>query len=102
MKNKVEIKEFLGMEVRVVNNEWIILKDMFNALGRLTEQGQIDTRERNKLNGFLRDIDKVCDRESFTITSKSSKKKSRRTQEVECLRLCEGTKCIITSKSTRE
>ena len=37
MKNKVEIKEFLGMEVRVVNNEWIILKDMFNALGRLTE-----------------------------------------------------------------
>lgn len=85
--NKVEIKNFLGSEVRVVNNEYIVLKDMFNALGRLDNNNQIQNKERQKLEEFLVGIDKVCDRESFTITSKTTKKKSREYQEVECLKL---------------
>lgn len=29
---KTTIKKFLGMEVRIVNEEYLILKDMFSAL----------------------------------------------------------------------
>ena len=86
MQNKIEIKKFLGMEVRVVNDEYIILKDMFDVLGRLSDKGQIQTAERNKLQNFLKDINKETDSKSFTITSKG-KKHSRDEQEVECLRL---------------
>lgn len=94
MENKVEIKEFLGMEVRVVNDEWIVLKDMFNALGRVREDGAW-TDEKKKLLRFLEDINKICDLETFIVTSKSNKKKSRRTQEVECLRL-EAVPIVLT------
>lgn len=38
-KSIVEVKEFLGMKVRVVNHEWIVTKDMFSALGRVKEDG---------------------------------------------------------------
>lgn len=86
MKNKVEIKKFLGMEVRVVNNEYIVLKDMFEALGRLSDNGQIQTPERNKLQEFLKDISKETDSKSFTITSKG-KKQSRDSQEIQCLKI---------------
>lgn len=56
-KNKVEKKVHLGMEVRVVNNEYIILRDMFEALGRVREDGTW-TDERKKLEIFLEDIGK--------------------------------------------
>lgn len=84
---KTTIKKFLGMEVRIVNEEYLILKDMFLALDRLDDKNQIPTPDRNKLKEFLEDIDKSCDRKTFTITSKSDKSKSRATQEVDCLRL---------------
>lgn len=86
MGNKIEIKKFLGMEVRVVNEEYIVLKDMFNALGRLSDKGQIQTAERNKLQDFLKDINKETDSKTFTITSKG-RKHSREEQEAECLKL---------------
>lgn len=86
--NKVEVKLFLGEEVRVVNNEWMILKDMFGALGRLrTDNGQLDDKDTKKLRVFLEGIGKLSDTESLRITSKSSKKKSREYQEVECLKI---------------
>ena len=85
-KNKVENKMFLGMEVRVVNNEYMVLKDMFAALGRLSDKGQIQTAERNKLKEFLYDIGKETDSTTFTITSKG-KKQSREEQDLECLKL---------------
>lgn len=86
--NKVEIKLFLGEEVRVVNNEWMILKDMFGALGRLrTDNEQLDDKDTKKLRVFLEGIGKLSDTESLRITSKSSKKKSREYQEVECLKI---------------
>lgn len=87
MKNEVQIKGFLGVEVRVVNDEYIVLKDMFGAMGRLTKDGQIETTDRRKLDKFLSDIDKLCDNKSFTITSKGKHKKSRETQSVDCLKL---------------
>lgn len=83
--NKVEIKLFLGEEVRVVNNEYIVLKDMFNALGRVKEDGTW-TSERKKMLNFLEGIEKLTDHETLVVTSKG-KKKSREYQEVECLKI---------------
>lgn len=83
--NKVEIKNFLGSEVRVVNNEYIVLKDMFNALGRVKEDGSW-TSERKKMLKFLEGIEKLTDHETLVVTSKG-KKKSREYQEVECLKI---------------
>lgn len=83
--NKVEIKNFLGSEVRVVNNEYIVLKDMFNALGRVKEDGTW-TSERKKMINFLEGIEKLTDNETLVVTSKR-KKKSREYQEVECLKI---------------
>lgn len=83
--NKVEIKNFLGSEVRVVNNEYIVLKDMFNALGRVKEDGTW-TSERKKMFNFLEGIEKLTDHETLVVTSKG-KKKSREYQEVECLKI---------------
>lgn len=83
--NKVEIKNFLGSEVRVVNNEYIVLKDMFNALGRVKEDGTW-TSERKKMINFLEGIEKLIDHETLVVTSKG-KKKSREYQEVECLKI---------------
>lgn len=83
--NKVEIKNFLGSEVRVVNNEYIVLKDMFNALGRVKEDGSW-TSERKKMLNFLEGIEKLTDHETLVVTSKG-KKKSREYQEVECLKI---------------
>lgn len=87
MTNKVERKIFLGMEVRVVNGEWIVLKDMFDSLGRLRADGQLEGKDTKRLSEFLKDINKVCDLKTFHITSKSQRSKSRETQEVSCLKL---------------
>lgn len=48
-KSKVEIKEFFGTDVRVVNDDWIVMKDMFGALGRLTSRGQTESTDKTKL-----------------------------------------------------
>lgn len=85
--NNVKIKKFLGMEVRIVNEEYIVLKDVFSALGRLDNKNQIVSTDRNKLKEFLIDINKLCDSKTFTITSKSKKSKSRDYQEVDCLNI---------------
>ena len=85
--NNVKIKKFLGMEVRIVNEEYIVLKDVFSALGRLDNKNQIVSTDRNKLKDFLIDINKLCDSKTFTITSKSKKSKSRDYQEVDCLNI---------------
>lgn len=85
MGNKVEKRIFLGMEVRVVNNEYIVLKDMFNALGRVKIDGTW-TNEKNKLLTFLADLNKTTDHQLLVVSSKG-KKQSRETQEFDCLKL---------------
>ena len=80
------IKKFLGKDVRVVqvgSKEYIVLKDIFNCLGRLDEKNQITSRDRQKLNRLLNRI--KCDSTKCTITSKSNKSKSRETQSVTCI-----------------
>lgn len=98
--NKIEIKKFLGIvDVRIVNSEWIVLKDMFQALGRVKEDGTW-TDEKNKAIEFLKGIEKESDLESFVVTSKTSKKKSRETQEVECLKLATAPIILTQFKPT--
>lgn len=85
MKNIVEKKKFLGMSVRVVNGEYLVLKDMFSALGRVKNDGTW-TNEKNKLIRFLEDVDKRTAHQLLVVTSKG-KKQSKEMQEVECLKL---------------
>ena len=85
MSNSVERKMFLGMEVRVVNKEYIVLKDMFNALGRVKSDGTW-TDANDKLLKLLVDINKERDHELLAVTSKG-KKHSREEQTVQCLKL---------------
>lgn len=93
MNNKVEKKVFLGMEVRTVNGEYIVLKDMFSALGRVKSDGTW-TNEKTKLLKFLEDIDKTTDHQLLVVTSKG-KKQSRESQEVDCLKL-DTTPIVLT------
>lgn len=98
MKNKVEIKKFLGVEVRVLNEEYIVLKDMFNALGRLRENGGW-TDEKGKLIEFLELINRKSDYETLVVTSKG-KKQSRTEQELECLKIDAVPICLTQFKPT--
>lgn len=84
MKNSVEIKEFLGMEVRVVNHDWLVLKDMFSALGRVKEDGGWN-HEKKKLDEFLELIDRKEHSESFGVLLKQGRSKVYK--EVECIKL---------------
>lgn len=84
MKNKVQIKEFLGVEVRVVNDEYIVLKDMFGALGRLKTDGGWND-EKKKLIEFLDLVNKSKDYETLEVLVKQGRKKTR--QNVDCLKL---------------
>lgn len=80
------IKNFMGMDVRTIvvgRHEYIICKDMFNALGLVIDNDW--HMQKSKMDEFLKVINKICDRKSFSVTSKSNKSKSRDIQEVECL-----------------
>lgn len=84
-KSKVEKKQFLGMEVRVVNGEYFPIKDMFMALGRLDSNDKVTTRDRDKLKRFM-DYGIISGSTKCTLTSKG-KKQSRETQEMECVKI---------------
>ena len=82
--NKVEIKNFLGSEVRVVNNEYMVLKDMFEALGRVKEDGTW-TDEKNKMDKFLDGINQKEYHETLVVLVKQGRAKVEK--EIECLKL---------------
>lgn len=91
--NQVEIKKFLGIaDVRIVNNEWIVLKDMFAALGRVKSDGTW-TDEKNKLEKIIgkENLKKF----SLEINSTYLKTKARKTQYFVCAKLCEIEKIDI-------
>lgn len=93
---KPEIKKFLGKDVRVITvelNQYIILKDMFNVLGRVKNDGTW-TNEKNKLLEFLKLIGKLSDHQELVVSSKG-KKRSKEIQNVECL-LLETVPIILT------
>ena len=80
-------KKFMNIaDVRVVPvgiKEYVVLKDVFNALGLLDSRGDIPSAYKSTLASFLNGIG--CDRKSFMVTSKSKKSRSRETQQVDCL-----------------
>jgi hypothetical protein len=85
---KPTIKNFMGVDVRTITvgrNEYIICKDMFEALG-LTENGKW-SMPKQKMMEFLNIISRRCECKTFALTSKSNKSKSRDVQEVECLNI---------------
>ena len=97
-KNRVEKKVHLGMEVRVVNNEYIILRDMFEALGRVREDGTW-TDERKKLEIFLEDIGKKESLEKIGVLVKQGK--SRVLKEMPCLKI-ETVPIVLTQFRPKE
>ena len=72
--NKVEIKNFLGSEVRIINNEYMVLKDMFEALGRVKEDGTW-TDEKNKMDKFLDGINQKEYHETLVVLVKQGRAK---------------------------
>lgn len=73
---KPEIKKFLGKDVRTITvglNQYIILKDMFNVLGRVKNDGTW-TNEKNKLLEFLKLIGKLSDHQELVVSSKGKKR----------------------------
>ena len=82
-------KKFMNIaDVRVVPvgiKEYVVLKDMFNALGRVKPDGTW-TDEYHKTKEFLKGLGKEGDLESFVVSAKG-KKYSREKQEVECLEI---------------
>lgn len=89
MVYKTETKKFMNETGRFINvdgEEWLVVKDMFNWLGRLRADGQVETTDRNKLIKFLKNIRQETAGETFTITSKG-RKQSRETQEAWCIKI---------------
>ncbi|MGU9057078.1 hypothetical protein ACV3WB_06105 [Clostridium perfringens] len=90
MENNFEIKEFLGMEVRIINREWVVAKDVFGVLGRLNSRNQISTGDSKKLLDFLELVDKKIDHQKLTIDFKKKgrgKKANGSIQKVSCIKL---------------
>lgn len=85
MRNQVEKKWFLKSEVRTVNDEYIVLKDVFSALGRLREDNQIQTTDRYKVTELV-EFGIISAGENITISSKG-KKQSKSEQSVDCVKI---------------
>ena len=89
MKNKVYkpvTKKFLKQDVRVIKTddgkEYIICKDMFNALGLISKDG-IWSMPKRKMLEFLDRIDSREDCKTFAVLVKQGKIKTK--QAVDCL-----------------
>lgn len=86
---KCYTKKFFNEEGRFIyadDYEWLVLKDMFNWLGRLRIDGQLEGQDTKKLNLFLEDINEISALKTFQITSKG-KKQSREVQEFNCIKV---------------
>lgn len=88
MTNHIEQKLFLGKEVRIVNDQYIVLKDMMNVLGQVYTKSDGKTTwsvAKTKTLEFLEDIGKMESLKSFEVLVKQGK--SRVQKEVECLKI---------------
>lgn len=85
---KAKIKKFLGQDIRTVTDEhnktWIVVNDFFSCLGRNTNDGFAQTKDIDKMNDFLKDINKTSDCLKLTITS-GGRGKARKTQDFNCI-----------------
>lgn len=74
------------MEVRVVNDEYIVLKDMLEVLGRVKKAGGWNN-ELSRVKSLLEDIDKLSDLQELGVSSKIRKKESKEMQVAQCLKI---------------
>lgn len=93
---KPVIKNFMGIaDVRMVEvgrDEYVVCKDMFDALGLVRDNGDwSDAKE--KMIEFLKLTNKIEDSETFVVLVKQGKIKTK--QEVECLNI-ETAPLVIT------
>jgi len=97
--NKVEVKLFFGEEVKVINNEWMVLQDMFRVLGRLNSKNQISTGDRKKVIEFLELLEKSNSIQKLTIDFEKKKGRGNKSngsiQEVTCIKL-ENVPIVLT------
>lgn len=90
---KPTIKKFMGMDVRIIEvdkHEYIVCKDIFNALGLVSTDTQGNSTwgmPKKKMLDFLEIINQTSDVKTFYVTSKSDKSKSRDIQEMDCLNI---------------
>ncbi|MGL5962984.1 MAG: hypothetical protein ACRCZ2_01085 [Fusobacteriaceae bacterium] len=80
MKNKIELKKFFGTEVRVVNEDWIVMKDMFGALGRLRDDGQMKGEDKEKVVE-VSNLLNLRSVETFIVPTKVTKSKGGNKKE---------------------
>lgn len=94
MKNKVEIRNFFGTEVRVVNGEWLVVKDMFGALGRLREDdGSIHDKDLAKLRRYT-DVLQL-EVAPHIIPVDSTKKRARKFIEVNTIQINKAPSIVL-------
>ena len=91
---KTYTKKFFNEEGRFINannKTWLVLQDMFNWLGRLTDAKQIETPDRRKLNNFLKDIEGEVHSKTFTIEFNKRKGRGNKSngsiQDVQCINI---------------
>jgi hypothetical protein len=85
---KPTIKNFMGVDVRTITvgrNEYIICKDMFEALG-LTENGKW-SMPKQKMMEFLNIINRRPECKSFALRFKDKQSPKGQVREVECLNI---------------
>lgn len=84
------IKEFLKQDVRVIKvdayHEYIVCKDMFDALGLVKENGDWNDAKKKMLE-FLELMDSKADSESLGVRVKDKQSKKYQVREVECLNI---------------
>lgn len=86
MKNKIEIKDFLGSDIRVVNGEYVPLNDVFKALGKLTKEGKAHSHDRKKIKD-LQDLEIISEGEKLSLSTASNKRYARSEQDETCVKL---------------
>lgn len=100
-KNKVEIVKFLGEDVRVVNGEFIVLKDMFKVLGRVKKDGGWND-PKVRLISFLEDSEKIRDFGILEVSyGKKLGSKARKSYNVECLKLSTAYLSLLLFRPTK-
>lgn len=84
------IKKFLGQNVRVIEvdayHEYIVCKDMFNALGLVKDNGDWNDAKKKMLE-FLELTDSKADSESLGVRLKDKQSKKGQVREVDCLNI---------------
>ena len=95
---KPVIKNFMGVaDVRVIEvgrDEYVVCKDMFDALGLVRGDGTW-TNPREKMLDFLEVVNKTPDHQTFGVRFKDKQSPKGQVREVECLNI-ETAPLVIT------